>query len=126
MEIGLNLEVRFMRVLDVGCGSGQDLARWGVTASDEVIGLDIDDSCLVTARVRFPNRTYLHGTGECLKFENESFDRAIFAVALPYMNIQKNLERLGHGSQFFSFQRVLVLRNIVPCGQQTAHPGIRL
>ncbi len=83
-----------MRVLDVGCGSGQDLARWGVTASDEVIGLDIDDSCLVTARVRFPNRTYLHGTGECLKFENESFDRAIFAVALPYMNIQKTLSEI--------------------------------
>jgi ubiquinone/menaquinone biosynthesis C-methylase UbiE len=83
-----------VRVLDVGCGSGQDLASWGVSASDEVTGLDINDSRLVTARMRFPNRTYLHGTGESLPFENASFDRAIFAVALPYMNIQKTLAEI--------------------------------
>ncbi len=80
-----------MRVLDVGCGSGQDLASWGITTSDEVTGLDIDDSALAIARVRFPNRTYLQGVGECLPFEGESFDRVISAVALPYMNIQKTL-----------------------------------
>ena len=83
-----------MRVLDLGCGSGQELASWGITASDEVTGLDIDDSRLVTARVRFPNRTFLHGTGECLPFEDESFDRVISAVALPYMNIQKTLPEI--------------------------------
>jgi ubiquinone/menaquinone biosynthesis C-methylase UbiE len=83
-----------MRVLDLGCGSGRDLASWGVTASDEVTGLDIDDSRLVTAKVRFPNRTYLQGAGEWLPFEDESFDRVISAVALPYMNIQKTLAEI--------------------------------
>jgi ubiquinone/menaquinone biosynthesis C-methylase UbiE len=90
----VSLEVRFMRVLDLGCGSGRGLASWGVTASDEVTGLDIDDSRLAIAKMRFSNRTYLHGAGECLPFEAGSFDRVISAVALPYMNIQKTLAEI--------------------------------
>lgn len=83
-----------MRVLDLGCGSGQDLVSWGVTASDEVTGLDIDESRLALARERFPKRTYLQGMGESLPFANESFDRVISSVALPYMNIQKALTEI--------------------------------
>ena len=83
-----------MQVLDLGCGSGRDLASWGVTAADGVTGLDIDDSRLASAKVRFSNRTYLQGTGECLPFEDESFDRVLSAVALPYMNIQKTLAEI--------------------------------
>jgi ubiquinone/menaquinone biosynthesis C-methylase UbiE len=90
----LSLEARFMRVLDLGCGSGLDLASWGVTAADEVTGLDIDDSRLAIAKVQFSNRTYLQGAGECLPFEDESFDRVVSAVALPYMNIQKTLAEI--------------------------------
>jgi ubiquinone/menaquinone biosynthesis C-methylase UbiE len=83
-----------MRVLDLGCGSGRELASWGVTASDEVTGLDIDDSRLAIAKVRFSRRTYLQGAGERLPFEAESFDRVISALALPYMNIQKTLAEI--------------------------------
>jgi len=83
-----------MRVLDLGCGSGRDLASWGVTAADEVTGVDIDDSRLAIAKVRFSNRTYLQCASECLPFEDESFDRVIAAVALPYMNIQKTLAEI--------------------------------
>jgi len=83
-----------MRILDLGCGSGRDLASWGVTASDEVTGLDIDGSCLAVAMVRFPNRTYLQGAGECVPFGDESFDRVISNVALPYMNIEKALAEI--------------------------------
>jgi SAM-dependent methyltransferase len=83
-----------MRVLDLGCGPGRDLASWGVTAADEVTGLDIDDNRLSTARARFSNRTYLHGAGERLPFEDESFDHVISSVALPYMNIQKTLAEI--------------------------------
>jgi ubiquinone/menaquinone biosynthesis C-methylase UbiE len=71
-----------MRVLDLGCGSGVDLASWGVTASDQVTGLGIDAQRLALAKVRFPNRTYQQGPGECLPFEEESFDRVISTVAL--------------------------------------------
>lgn len=80
-----------MRVLDLGCGSGKELASWGVAASDEVTGLDLDGSRLALAKVRFPNRTYLQGVGERLAFADGIFDRVISRVALPYMNIQKAL-----------------------------------
>jgi len=83
-----------MRVLDLGCGSGRDLASWGVTPSDRVIGLDIDHRCVAIAKGRFSNRTYLQGAGERLPFEAESFDRVISAVALPYMSIQKTLAEI--------------------------------
>ncbi|MFY9559539.1 MAG: class I SAM-dependent methyltransferase [Terriglobales bacterium] len=83
-----------MRVFDLGCGSGRDLASWGVTASDEVVGIDLDDSRLAAARLRFPYRTYLKGAGECLPLRDESFDRVISNVALPYMNIQKTLAEI--------------------------------
>ena len=83
-----------MQVLDLGCGSGRDLTSWGVTAADEVTGLDIDASRLAIAKVQFSNRTYLQGAGECLPFEDESFDRVVSAVALPYMNIQKTLAEI--------------------------------
>lgn len=83
-----------MRVLDLGCGPGLDLVSWGVGASDEVTGLDIDESRLVIARQRFPNRTYLHGAGERLPFEDASFDRVISAVALPYMDIPTALAEI--------------------------------
>src|SRR5208283_5759512 len=83
-----------MRVLDLGCGQGHDLSSWGVTVSDEVTGLDIDGSRLAIAKTRFPSRTYLQGVGECLPFEDESFDQVISAIALPYMNIQKALAEI--------------------------------
>ena len=88
-----------MRVLDLGCGSGRDLASWGVTASDQVTGVDIDNTCLLTAKARFCNRLYVQGRGECLPFGNESFDRVVSAVALPYMDIPKTLAEV---------QRILV------------------
>lgn len=70
------------------------MASWGITASDEVTGLDIDNSRLAIAKVQFPNRTYVQGAGECLPFENESFARVISAVGLPYMNIQRTLAEI--------------------------------
>ncbi len=80
-----------MRILDLGCGPGRDLACWGVTSSDQVVGLDIDLGSLAIAKVRYPNQAYLQGVGECIPFQDESFDRVISAVALPYMNVQKAL-----------------------------------
>ena len=32
-----------MRILDLGCGAGTGLVKLGVTESDEVTGVDIDD-----------------------------------------------------------------------------------
>lgn len=83
-----------MRVLDLGCGSGVDSARWGIRASDEVTGIDVDECKLAIARKRFPSRTYLHAAGECLPFSDKTFDRVISALALPYMDIPTTLAEI--------------------------------
>jgi ubiquinone/menaquinone biosynthesis C-methylase UbiE len=83
-----------MRVLDLGCGSGWDAVPWGVSATDEVTGVDVDDRRLAIAKERFPNRTFIQGVGERLPFPDGSFDRVISALALPYMNIQKALAEI--------------------------------
>src|SRR5258708_1030197 len=83
-----------MRVLDLGCGPGSNLVAWGVTDSDNVTGIDINNNELAIAKVRFPNRTYLRAVGEWLPFDEQSLDRIISVVALPYMNIQKALAEI--------------------------------
>ncbi len=83
-----------MRVLDLGCGSGQDLGAWGVTDADRVTGLDIDFDRLAVARTRFSRRTFVHSIGECLPFQSASLDRVISAVALPYMNVPQALAEM--------------------------------
>ena len=86
-----------MRILDLGCGAGQDLAVWGVTDSDEVAGVDINEERLAIARGRFPRRIYKRGAGECLPFGDQSFDRVISNVALPYMKIPRALAEIHRG-----------------------------
>jgi ubiquinone/menaquinone biosynthesis C-methylase UbiE len=75
------------RILDLGCGKGNLPVRAGVTASDEVVGLDINRQALAIARERFPERSFCVGVGERLPFANGAFDRIVSGVALPYMNI---------------------------------------
>jgi ubiquinone/menaquinone biosynthesis C-methylase UbiE len=70
-----------VRVLDLGCGAGKRLALWKVSPPDEVTGIDI-------------KRTYLEAAVEDLPFPNESFDRIVSSVALPYMNIPKALAEI--------------------------------
>jgi ubiquinone/menaquinone biosynthesis C-methylase UbiE len=72
-----------MRVLDLGCGWGRDLSSWGITATDRVTGIDPEPSRVATAQTRFPNRTYLQGSGENLPFGDESFDRVISPSPSP-------------------------------------------
>jgi ubiquinone/menaquinone biosynthesis C-methylase UbiE len=83
-----------VRVLDLGCGPGRDLHAWQVTASDRVTGLDIDGPSLSIAKVRFSDRTHIQAAGEHMPFADQTFDRVISSVALPYMNIQKTLAEI--------------------------------
>jgi ubiquinone/menaquinone biosynthesis C-methylase UbiE len=80
-----------MAVLDLGCGAGRDLNAWGVTASDKIVGIDIDKASLAIAQTRFGERAYFQARAECLPFKNDSFDRVIAGVSLPYTNIPQAL-----------------------------------
>jgi ubiquinone/menaquinone biosynthesis C-methylase UbiE len=84
-----------MKVLDLGCGSGKPLAFQGVLSSDEVVGLDLDFESIRLAKSRYPDRTFVCGRGEDLRFlEAHSFDRVVCNVALPYMNIPQALPQI--------------------------------
>jgi ubiquinone/menaquinone biosynthesis C-methylase UbiE len=93
--------------LDLGCGAGTPLVRLGVSAADEVVGVDINESALATARERFPSRRFQLASAESLPFRDASFDRVVSSVALPYMNIPKALAEARRvlvpgGTVFFS------------------------
>lgn len=84
------------KVLDLGCGPGSTSLEqvWGVNASDEVSGIDIDANSLEIARNRFPHRQYHLASGETIPYDNRNFDRVISSVALNYMNIAKTLHEI--------------------------------
>jgi ubiquinone/menaquinone biosynthesis C-methylase UbiE len=60
------------RVLDLGCGNGDKLAR--LADRFDVVGVDISEEQLRLARARVPNTKLVHGDFSELAFEHESFD----------------------------------------------------
>ena len=83
-----------MRVLDVGCGTGNPPARAQVSPSDVLIGVDISREALRTARRRSPQRGFLCCRAESLAFKNVTFDRVVSSVALPYTDIPSALTEI--------------------------------
>jgi len=56
-------------------------------SADDLTGVDPNPKAITAARARFPHWTFVECHGENLPFANESFDRIVSNVALPYMNI---------------------------------------
>jgi len=76
-----------MRVLDVGCGFGTELAHCGVASTDTVVGIDQAFERLVVAAGKFSQRRFVQAQGEALPFRSQAFPSVTCQVALPYMNI---------------------------------------
>jgi ubiquinone/menaquinone biosynthesis C-methylase UbiE len=84
-----------MRVLDLGCGSGAELAGTGATSSDEIVGIDLAFDRLKAAAGKFPDRKFVRARGEALPFRDQGFDLVVCQVALPYMNIPAALTEMN-------------------------------
>jgi ubiquinone/menaquinone biosynthesis C-methylase UbiE len=84
------------RILDLGCGSGRTLAKFGwlVGADEQVVGVDIRSESLRIARQDYPQRCFLSARGENLPFPDASFETVLCHVALPYMDISKALSEI--------------------------------
>jgi len=102
------------RVLDVGCGAGQemlpvlrhftDCQGVGVDISAEFpeVGRLLYDATGVSGRVRF-----VRAKGEALPFSDASFDLVICRVALPYM---RNMDALAEMFRVLTNDGVVVLQ----------------
>lgn len=78
-----------MRFLDLGCGIGKPLSIYGVTASDQVIGLDICSKSLEIASARWPKRAFIQACGEAIPLRNQSVDKVVSSLAVPYMALPR-------------------------------------
>jgi ubiquinone/menaquinone biosynthesis C-methylase UbiE len=74
-------------VLDLGCGTGLTPQKLGLPEEWQIVGIDVHEDSLQTARKIFPSRAFVRGDAESLPFADESFWRVISNVAVPYMDI---------------------------------------
>ena len=79
------------RVLDVGCGAGQELLPFA-KGSALAVGVDIEQEAGHLARALFQElglgspALFVRSTGEQLPFPDDCFDVVICRIALPYMD----------------------------------------
>jgi SAM-dependent methyltransferase len=105
------------RVLDVGCGAGQELLPFLEKTDAFCVGIDAADELgAVTRKVfvekDFENRfAFMRSLGEKLPFSSESFDVVLCRVALPYMN---NREAIAEISRVMRSGGVFLLKAQTP------------
>jgi 2-polyprenyl-3-methyl-5-hydroxy-6-metoxy-1,4-benzoquinol methylase len=82
------------RVLDVGCGEGT-LARELAAKSREVVGIDLDEPSVASARAATDasNVDYLLGDALTYPFEPASFNAVVSVAALHHMGTEAGLTR---------------------------------
>jgi SAM-dependent methyltransferase len=85
------------RVLDLGCGNGQKLAR--LAGRFEVTGVDLSEEQLRLARGELPNATFVQADFAGLDFPAESFDAvtAFYSVShVPREEHEALFARIAH------------------------------
>jgi SAM-dependent methyltransferase len=99
LEAVKGLEVR--RVLDVGCGAGQELLPFVAEGRATGVGVDIAAEVGRTGRELFSRQapqarvSFAQATAEALPFLPESFDVVVCRVALPYMDNARALSEMA-------------------------------
>jgi len=107
-----------VRVLDVGCGTGQSRQIYAAHAS-RYTGLDLSAEALRVARGRFPESEFIHGNACRLPFAERIFDVVAFSSVL-------------HHIEDFAAALIEARRVLTPGGQVFAfdpnllHPGMAL
>ena len=94
-------DLKIERVLDVGCGAGQELFPFLEKTNAFCVGIDIAAEIgkitnEIFARKEFAGRAkFARSKGEFLPFADKSFDVVLCRVALPYMNNRRTIAEVA-------------------------------
>ncbi len=96
-----------LRVLDIGCGTGQSRQIYTQYAKD-YLGVDLAEAALARARTKFPSDRFMCADARELPFEDGSFDLVAFSSVLHHINdfetaLREGLRVLAPGGQAFAF-----------------------
>lgn len=89
------------RVLDVGCGAGQELLPFAERAGAACVGVDVTPEAGLAGRELFASRApagrvaFARAAAESLPFAADSFDVVICRLALPYTDNARSLSELA-------------------------------
>ena len=92
---------KITRVLDVGCGAGQEMIPFVVGSGAFGVGLDIAPEANRVARELFRTHypaarvVFIRAAAELLPFLSKSCDMIICRIALPYMDNQQALAEMA-------------------------------
>jgi SAM-dependent methyltransferase len=99
LEAVAGLEVG--RVLDVGCGAGQELLPFATELGASCVGVDVTPEVGLVGRKLFAAHapsasvTFVRAAAESLPFDEGSFDVVICRLALPYTDNARCLSELA-------------------------------
>ncbi len=91
-------DVEIKRVLDVGCGAGQELLPFIEKTGAFCVGIDIAENLGNVTQIVFAGQekaAFVRSEGEKIPFADESFDVVLCRVALPYMNNRQTIAEVS-------------------------------
>jgi ubiquinone/menaquinone biosynthesis C-methylase UbiE len=94
-------DLKIEKVLDVGCGAGQELFPFLEKSEAFCVGIDIAPEIgkitnEIFSKKDYSNRAkFARSKGEFLPFSSESFDVVLCRVALPYMNNRQTISEVA-------------------------------
>lgn len=96
------VDLKIGKVLDVGCGAGQQLLPFSRMNNVQCFGLDvmaeageIFSDFFSLSGENVSNVAFIRSSGEEIPFEDNTFDVVICRVALPYMDNKKAISEIG-------------------------------